>query len=152
MEENNLRLTFPSMFSETLRKYGKSNAYAFVGEQPKSYEIVSYEIRSLISLLEKIGITQGDKVAILSSNMPNWGIAYFSVTFMGAVVVPILPDFSSTEVGNVLEHSGAKAIFISTSLLNRIEGFTSENLKTAIQIADYSLLYSEACFIKFDRS
>ena len=32
----------------------------------------------------------GDKVAILSSNMPNWGIAYFAVTFMGAVAVPVL--------------------------------------------------------------
>ena len=56
-------------------------------------------------------------MAILSTNMPNWGVAFFSVTFMGAVIVPILPDFSPTEVGNVLEHSGAKAIFISSSLI-----------------------------------
>ena len=57
--------------------------------------------------------------------MPNWAIAYFSITFMGAVVVPILPDFSVTEVANVLEHSEAKAIFISSGLLSRIEGFKS---------------------------
>ena len=85
----------------------------------------------------------GDKVAILSTNMPNWGIAYFSVTFMGAVAVPILPDFSTTEVGNVLEHSGAKAIFISSSLLGRIEGFKSDQLKTAMLIEDFSLYFSE---------
>ena len=47
--------------------------------------------------------------------MPNWGVAYFAITFMGAVAVPILPDFSITEVANVLEHSGAKAIFISST-------------------------------------
>ena len=37
MEENGIRLTFPAMFSETLRKFGKHAAYAFAGEEPKSY-------------------------------------------------------------------------------------------------------------------
>jgi long-chain acyl-CoA synthetase len=142
MEENSIRLTFPSMFGETLRKFGRCGAYAFVGEDPISYETTSKEIHALMAMLEKNGICPGDKVAILSLNMPNWGIAFFAVTFMGAVAVPILPDFSNTEVGNVLEHSDAKAIFISSSLLARIEGFKLQNLKTAILIEDYSLLFS----------
>jgi long-chain acyl-CoA synthetase len=152
MEENNIRLTFPAMFEETLRKYRKSNAYAFVGENAKSYENVSSEISALIAFLEKNGICPGDKVAILSSNMPNWGVTFFAITFMGAVVVPILPDFSNTEVGNVLEHSGAKAIFISASLLQRIEGFKSDDLKTGILIEDYSLLFSEKGAADYDAS
>jgi long-chain acyl-CoA synthetase len=133
-------LTFPSMFNETLRKFGKRNAYAFVGEQPKTYETVNREIGALIAFLEKIGIEQGDKVAILSLNMPNWGVAFFSISFMGAIVVPVLPDFSPTEVLNILEHSGSKAIFISNSLLSRIEGFKSETLKTCIMMEDFSVL------------
>jgi long-chain acyl-CoA synthetase len=150
MEENIIRMTFPAMFSETLRKYGKRDAYAFVGEEPKTYERVNQEVQALIAFLEKNGIRPGDKVAILSTNMPNWGVAFFSVTFMGAVIVPILPDFSATEVGNVLEHSGAKAIFISSSLLPRIEGFKSEDLKTAILVEDFSLVFSEKGSYDFD--
>ena len=152
MEENGIRLTFPAMFNETLRKFGKHNAYSFVGEEPKSYETVNKEIRALIAFLEKNGICPGDKVAILSTNIPNWGEAFFSITFMGAVVVPILPNFSTTEIGNVLEHSGAKAIFISTSLLSQIEGFKSEDLKTAILIEDFSLIFSEKGSSEFDSS
>ena len=152
MEENHIRLTFPGMFSETLRKFGKRAAYAFVGEEPRTYERVNHDILGLIAFQEKIGILPGDKVAILSLNMPNWATAYFSITFMGAVVVPILPDFSNTEVANVLEHSGAKAIFISNSLLSRIEGFRSEDLKTAILIDDFSLIYSDKKLCKFDFS
>jgi long-chain acyl-CoA synthetase len=150
MEENTIRLTFPSMFNETLRKFGKCNAYAFVGEEPKSYETVNKEVQAVIAFLEKNSICPGDKVAILSTNMPNWGVAYFSITFMGAVVVPILPDFSNTEVGNVIEHSGAKALFISNSLLQRIEGFKSDSLKTVILIEDFSLITSEEGSFKFD--
>ena len=140
------------MFEETLRKFGNRNAYAFVGEEPKTYRKVWEETRSLIAFLEKNGIVPGDKVAILSLNMPNWGVAYFAVTFMGAVVVPILPDFSPIEVGNVLEHSGTKAIFISSSLLSRIEGFKSEYLKTVISIEDYSFIYSEKGSSAYDPS
>ncbi len=150
MEENGIRLTFPAMFDETLRKFGKYNAYAFADEEPKSYITVNKEIKALIAFLEKNGINQGDKIAILSLNMPNWGSAFFAITFMGAVAVPILPDFSCTEVANVLEHSGAKAIFISSSLLLRIEGFKSEDLKTAILMEDFSLIFSEKGSSEFD--
>ncbi len=152
MEENGIRLTFPAMFKETLRKFGNHNAYAFVGEEPRSYEKVNKEILALIAFLENYGICKEDKVAILSSNMPNWGVTYFAVTFMGAIVVPILPDFSNTEVANVLEHSGAKAIFISASLLSRIEGFKSENLKSGFLIEDYSVIFSEKVSSFFDPS
>lgn len=150
MEKKDIRLTFPAMFNETLRKFSKCNAYSFAGEEPKTYETVNKEVLALMAFLEKNGICPGDKVAILSLNMPNWGIAFFSITFMGAVVVPILPDFSNKEVANVLEHSGAKAIFISNSLLSRIEGFKSEHLKKTILIEDFLLINSTKGPDKFD--
>jgi long-chain acyl-CoA synthetase len=150
MAEKSVGLTFPSLFSETLKKFGKRNAYAFVGEEPISYDSVYKQIRSVMAFLEKNGINPGDKVALLSNNMPNWGIVYFSITFMGAVVVPILPDFSSTEVGNVLEHSGAKAIFISAALLPKLEGSRSEDLKTGVSIENFSPLFSEPGFSGYD--
>jgi long-chain acyl-CoA synthetase len=121
-----------------------------VGEKPKTYEEVSKEIKSVIAFIEKNDVSPGDKVAILSLNMPNWAVAYFSITFMGAVVVPILPDFSPIEVANVLEHSGAKAIFISNSLLSRIEGFKNDILRTIILIEDFSLMDPKEGSLKFD--
>lgn len=140
------------MFEETLKNHGKRDAYSFVGEQAKSYEKVNDEILALTAFLESNGIVSGDKVAILSTNMPNWGVTYFAITFMGAVAVPILPDFSNTEVGNVLDHSGAKAIFISSSLLGRIEGFASDVLKLGVLIEDYSLYFSEKGASEFNPS
>jgi long-chain acyl-CoA synthetase len=150
MEENDVLLTFPAIFSETVRRFGNRNAYSFVDEKPKTYIESQAEIHALTALLENIGIKPGDKVALLSNNMPNWSSAYFSITFMGAVVVPILPDFSATEVANVLTHSGAKAIYVSTSLLSRLEGFKSDELKTGILIEDFSILFSKNKSIVFD--
>jgi len=149
-DDGNSRMTFPSKFYETVEKHGERSAYAFVGEKPKTYAEAKREIHALMVFLERNGITRGDKVAILSSNMPNWGLAYFAITFMGAVAVPILPDFSVTEVANVLEHSGAVAIFISAPLMNRIEPFKSEDLKIIVQIEDYSFTGKGVPFLSFD--
>ena len=152
MEEHNIQLTFPALFNDSVRKYGSHNSYAFVGEKPKTYNESASEITALTAFLEKTGIQPGDKVAILSNNMPNWSSAYFSITFMGAVAVPILPDFSSTEVRNVLSHSESRAIFVSSSQLSKLEGYESEYLKTGILVEDFSLLFSENKSLVYDPS
>ena len=59
-----------------------------VGMQPLTYEETDRQIKAVMAFLEKLGTLPGDKVAILSSNQPNWAIAYYAVTFMGAVAVP----------------------------------------------------------------
>ena len=38
-----------------------------------------FTIQSMARMLEKMGIKTNDKVAILSANMPNWGVAYFAI-------------------------------------------------------------------------
>ena len=70
--------------------------------------------------LDNQGISSGDKVVILSDNMPQWVITYFAITFMGAIVVPILKDFHSNEIMHIIRHSGSKLIFVSSQLFDKI--------------------------------
>ncbi len=150
MEKEKKKLTFPGLFNDTMQKYGNSPAYSFVGDEPISYAAVEKKIRALMAFLEKAGIKHGDPVAVMSTNMPNWSIAYFSVTFMGAVAVPVLPDFSVTEIRNVLEHSESKVLFVSSSLLPKIEGSRPETLETGILIEDFSVIFSIKEIPRFD--
>lgn len=150
MENQYVKLTIPSLFEQTLNRSGSCKAYAFVGEEPITFSQAAEQIRSLTAMLERSGIGKGDKVAFLSANMPNWAIAYFSISFMGAVVVPVLPDFSVTEIANVLDHSEAKALFVSSGLLYKIEGYKSEYLKSVILTDDYSVISSEIPGLKYD--
>lgn len=150
MENNNHTLTLPWLFSETLSLNRKSDAYAFVGEKPLDYGAVDMRIKAVIAFLEKNGIGPGDKVAILSTNMPNWGIVFFSVTFMGAVAVPVLPDFSASEITNILLHSGSKALFVSSSLVPRIENIDYGDLRFRILIDDFTILSPDGSHAEFD--
>ncbi len=65
--------------------------------------------------LVKAGLRKGDKAAILSESCPNWGLSYFAINKAGAVAVPVLPNFSKTEVEKILEHSEAKYVFVNAA-------------------------------------
>ena len=137
MIDNEL-LTFPALFGKAVEKYGDHNALSFVDEKPLTYQEVNDHVNSLIRLLEDLGIKPGDKVAILGTNMPNWGITYFAISFMGAVVVPLLPDFLPSEIENILDHSGSKAVFISSSLKQKMEDVKGKTLEHRIQMDDFT--------------
>ncbi len=62
MSEKSLKLTFPSLFNESLRKHAGCNAYSFAGETPKTYETVAREIRALSSMLEKAGLNMAARL------------------------------------------------------------------------------------------
>ncbi len=110
-----------------------------------TYADVARTAAAVIALLEKSGIQSGDKVAILSSNQPNWGIAFFAIAAMGAVVVPILPDFSESEIENVLTHSEAKAVFVSESLYRKISPIQIETLKLRVVIEQFAVVPDGSC-------
>jgi long-chain acyl-CoA synthetase len=129
MPEGKGKLTFPAFFGATLKRFPDYPALAFAGETPLTYTEVNQQILALEVLLESLGVVRGDKVAILSSNMPNWGMAYFAITFMGAVVVPLLPDFLPSEIERLLEHSQSKAIFVSDNLLPKLNGIQEQETK-----------------------
>ena len=54
------------------------------------------------------GIEPGDRVGLLSENRPEWGIAYLAILDAGAVVVPLDPQLTAPEVGEILATAGAR--------------------------------------------
>ena len=90
--------------------------------------------------LSRYGIGAGDKVAILSQNMPNWTVAMFSLVPFGRISVPILPDSSENEVTNILNHSGSKAIFISKKLLPKLSRECSDKMDLVIDIETFEII------------
>jgi len=135
--------TLPASFLLTLGRHSERPAMAMVGGEVLSYGELNLRIRAIMAFLEKLGIRQGDKVAILSGSIPNWGASYYAITFMGAVAVPLLPDFHPDEVRNILEHSDAKAIFVSEGQQSKLNAVPAELASTRIRIENFSLIGNE---------
>lgn len=141
--KDSLSLTFPGFFAQTAERFGDRPAISLIGENPLTYAELDDKIKSLMAWLEALGVKRGDKMAILSISIPNWAVSYLAVTFMGAVAVPVLPDFHPDEITNILVHSGAKGIFVSDGLRPKIENTGNDEL-IKIRIEDYSLFNGEA--------
>lgn len=131
------KLTVPVMLQASFERFGDKESLVFAGEERRTYRELKSEIESLGVRLRNMGIVRGTKVAILSINMPNWGITYFAVASVGAIVIPILPDFHPAEIRNIIQHSGAEVIFVSENLVNKLE--TEEYpLLRIIRIEDFT--------------
>ena len=131
---------FKNLIPELVSKYGDNDALGFVGEGYITYTQMGKQIDAMVAYMEALGIEPGDRVILYSQNMPNWGIVYFATQCMGVVVVPVLPDFNAYELGNIIEHSEAKAIFISKSLDFKIAKLENVSTELIIRLDDFDLL------------
>jgi len=142
MQSENIQNTIPSYLERSFQAYSERPFLSYSDEQPLTYSQAELEILNIRKLLEFHEIQKDDKVAILAGNMPNWAIVYFAVVSMGAVVVPVLPDFSPEEVCNILTHSDAKVLFVSELQHPKIEGFCTADLKLMVRLNDFKILLS----------
>jgi long-chain acyl-CoA synthetase len=134
------KLTFPEVFRKSFEEFKNLDALCFVGEKPMNYAEVEEKVDLIIASLESLGIQPGDKIAILSTNQPHWGISYLAITFMGAVAVPLLPDFHPTEISNILSHSEAKLMFISENLEHKLADIDLNKVEQVIRIDQFAFI------------
>ncbi len=66
--------------------------------------------------LRKAGMAPGDRVAIFSENRAGWAIADFSIQSARGVTVPIYATNTAEQAAYVINHSGAKIVFVSNRL------------------------------------
>lgn len=118
-------LTLEELVRYASKTYSEMMAISFVDSGFYTYRELDETSLALSGWLREKGIEAGDRVALLSSNMPEWVISYFAVARMKAVIVPILPDFSAEEVVNILNHAEVKAIFVSEKLEQKLADYNN---------------------------
>lgn len=81
----------------------------------------------LVSLgLRKLGIGKDDKVAIISMNRPEWMMADFGISQLGAVSVPMYPSITVEDYRYIFADAGVKAVFISNQdLYDKVKAATA---------------------------
>ena len=126
------KLTLPELLSNSCSKFKNNLSLNFVQSGKRTYQDFYNEVTSIANYLLSSGIRKGDKIAILSANMPNWGITQFAIARIGAIAVPVLPGFSSIEIQNILEHSESKIIFVSKLLYKLVADIKTSYLEQKI--------------------
>ncbi len=132
--------TLYEVLHESIKKFSDHIALSQWQGEDITYSQVGERVAQLQETLVSAGLNPGDRVAILSSNMPNWGISYFAVTTAGYVAVPILPDFTTEDLDRIIEHSETKALLVSDKLYNKVSKTTTDKLNIVIRTKNLSII------------
>ncbi len=94
-------------------------------------------VMGVVQALRGLGISRGDRVAILAENRPEWTIADFAILLSGAATVPIYATLNAVQISFLLRHSGAKTAFVSTAAqLSKLRSVQSESFVETIILMD----------------
>ena len=132
--------TLYELVRNSVEKFASKVAFSMFEGDDVTYAEVGRRIAKVQEILTGAGLQAGDKVALLSSNMPNWGVCYFVVTSAGMVAVPILPDFSGEELDMIIAHSEAKALLVSDRLFTKLSKQTIERLNVVVRTKNLGVI------------
>ena len=109
-----------ALLEESFARFADRTAYSYMGKNI-SYRQTDEDSLALTAYLQSLGLTKGDRVAIMMPNVPQYPITVAAVLRAGFVVVNVNPLYTARELEHQLRDSGAKAIVIIENFAATLE-------------------------------
>ncbi len=108
------------LIDSAFTKNANKLAYSFMGKAISYAETDSLS-KAFAAYLQGLGLVQGDRVAIMMPNVPQYPVAVAGILRAGFVVVNVNPLYTPRELEHQLKDSGAKAILILENFATTLE-------------------------------
>lgn len=118
-------------------KFADRPLVSFAFQTPLTYRDFRNRVLEIASLLRDAGLKRGDRIVIMAENSPQWGMVYMGAVRLGAVVVPILPDFLESDVLHILSECKARFLFITGKQIEKISELAGHSIEKIITLDDY---------------
>jgi fatty-acyl-CoA synthase len=92
-----------------------------------SYSELESRARGAAIALDNLGVTRGERVAIVSPNAARFQILFFGVSGYGRVLVPVNFRLNSDEIRYIVEHSGASVLLVDPESDEMLAGVTAKH-------------------------
>ena len=110
-------------------------------ESAITYGTLGNNILRLHKLFKDCGINEGDKIIVVGKNSVNWGCVYLAATTYGAVIVPLLQDFTPKDIYALTNHSDARIAFVSEYILNKMDVSNFTLLEEIFKLDNFDSYY-----------
>lgn len=129
-----------------LTDYSKDNTHTF-GQ-------VSEKIARLHIVFEEADVKKGEKIALIGKDSAHWCMIYMAAVTYGAVIVPILQDFSPNDIHHIINHSESTLLFVTHRIWDTLEEEKMKGVKAVFSISDFNCMYERGgdSLTKFTRS
>jgi len=107
------------LVEEAAKDYPDTPAVIFMGKKI-TYKELQKAIDQFAAALYDLGIRQGDRVAIILPNLPQYQITHYALMKLGAIIVPTNPLYVERELEHQMNDSGAKAVIALDLIYPRV--------------------------------
>lgn len=108
--------TLNKYLQQTIRENRDREALTDLNGKSYTYGDVGEYITRMHIFYSKMGLKQGDHVAICASNSAEWALIFLSTISYGAVAVSILADFRPEDVAALVKHSESKLLAVDAKV------------------------------------
>ena len=130
------------IFENSIKKNWDRPAISNYQGETLHYKDLARRMEKLRIMFEECGLQKGDKVAICSRNQANWAVAFLAIMTHGAVPVPLLHEFKSANIHHLVNHSGAKILFVDEVIWEGLSESEMPDLHAIIQVNNFKILYA----------
>jgi long-chain acyl-CoA synthetase len=134
--------SFNKLLEDSIKRNWDFDALTDYHGETLKYKDVARRIEKVHIILDSCGLKKGDKVALCGRNSSNWGIAMLATLTFGCVAVPILHEFKASNIHDIVNHSGAKLLFVGDMVWENINEKAMPLLAGIVLINDFSALVS----------
>ncbi len=127
---------------ESIKQNWEIEALSNYREKGYSYKEIAEKIIKLHILFVDSGIKPGDKIALIGRNSANWCITYLATVTYGAVIVPVLPDFKTEDLINIVNHSDSRLLCVDDKIHEAFDLPKMPEITGVISLDDFRLISS----------
>jgi long-chain acyl-CoA synthetase len=113
------------MIEAGIARYGRRTALEFFGATT-TYRELGEQIARAAEGLRRLGVSAGDRVAIVLPNCPQHVVAFYAVLRLGAIVVEHNPLYTARELRHQFEDHGARFAIAWDKVYDTIDAFPSD--------------------------
>ena len=107
--------TISEMFLSACDKFSDKRVYGYKEEgewKEITFKTVRETVENIAFGLNSIGVERGDRVAIISSNRPEWAMSDYAILCLGASTVTVYPTLIPHQIKFILNDSESKVVFV----------------------------------------
>ena len=131
-----------ALIRDSIVKNWDTLALSDLGGVNYQYKDTAELIAKLHILFESADVQPGDKVAICGKNSATWAALFLGCLAYGAVAVPILHEFKADMIHHLVNHSGAKLLFVDDTIWENLDETVMTELHGVFIIPALTLVFS----------
>jgi long-chain acyl-CoA synthetase len=143
--------SFNQYIKKTIIENWDADALTDYQGQTLQFHDVARKIAKLHIMFDYCGIQKGDKIAICGRNSAHWAVTFLATITYGAVAVPILHEFNAEQIHNIVNHSGARVLFVGDYIAKEITPEEMPHLEGIFNLPDFSLMVSHSELLTYSR-